>query len=70
MSLEYIRKTYGVPAKRGGRIRFDDSFGTIWEGRITSAKGAYLRMAPDDRIPGSKKRLILHPVWNIEYLQR
>lgn len=68
MSLEYIRRTYGVPAKRGSKIRFTDSNGAIWEGRITSASGPHLRMLPDDRVPGCRTRLIVHPTWNVEYL--
>lgn len=68
MSLDYIRRHYNVPAKKGGRIRFTDSNGYIWEGRITSARGTYLRVLPDDRIPSCKTRLTLHPTWNVEYI--
>lgn len=68
MSMAYIRKAYGVPAKRGGRIRFTDSYGTVWNGRITSAKGHYLRVLVDDRVPGYRGRKLLHPTWNVEYL--
>jgi hypothetical protein len=64
MSMEWIRKTYHVPAKRGGRIRFTDSIGGKWEGRITSARGPYLVV----RIPGYRQRARLHPTWNVEYL--
>ena len=66
--MEYIRSCYGVPAKRGGRIKFTDSDETIWFGRITSARNGHLKMLPDDRVKGCKTRLILHPTWNIEYL--
>lgn len=58
MSLEYIRKTYGVPAKRGGRIRYDGKIGVI-----ASAPGAYLRVSF-----GGKIRT-LHPTWCVEYLE-
>lgn len=68
MSLEYVRKTYGVPAKRGCRIRYTDEDGTIWNGRITSARSGKLRVLVDDRIPGYRGRLILHPALRIEYL--
>ncbi len=68
MSMEYIRTHYGVPAWRGGRIRFTDVNGVVWNGRITSARGAYLRVLVDDRVPGYRKRLILHPTWQIEYV--
>lgn len=69
MSLEYIRQTYKVPARRGQRIRYTDEHGTVWNGCITSAKGAYLRVLVDDRVPGYRGRLTLHPTWNIEYVQ-
>lgn len=67
MGLPYIRKTYGVPAKRGGRVRFTDSDGVVWNGRITSASGQYLLVLVDDRVPGYRGRLRLHPTWNVEY---
>jgi hypothetical protein len=57
MSMEYVRRYYGVPAKRGGRIRFRGMGGTI-----TSADH-HLRARMDD---GS--RVILHPTWQVEYL--
>jgi len=43
MSLPYIRRTYGVPARRGLRVRYTDGAGVIWNGTITSAKGPHLR---------------------------
>ncbi|AEK09791.1 hypothetical protein PBI_PATTYP_72 [Mycobacterium phage PattyP] len=57
MSMEWVRQAYGVPARRGGRVRF---FGT--EGTITSASH-YLRVRTDDG-----RRLLLHPTWEVEYL--
>jgi hypothetical protein len=68
MSLQYIRRTYGVPAKRGGRIRYTDEGGHIFNGRITSARGAHLRVLVDDRVPGYRGRMTLHPTYRIEYL--
>jgi hypothetical protein len=68
VSLEYIRQTYKVPAMRGQRIRYTDGRGAVWNGRITSAKGAQLRVLVDDRIEGYRGRLVLHPTWNVEYL--
>lgn len=68
MSLEYIRKTYGVPARRGGRVRFTDVHRTVWNCTIKSAKGAYLMVLADDPVPGNQGRKKLHPTWNIEYL--
>lgn len=68
MRLEYIRKTYGVPARRGGRIRHTDSYGTKWYGTIKSARDGRLRVLVDDRIPNCRGRLVLHPTDNVEYL--
>lgn len=69
MSLEYIRRTYGVPARRGVRVRYTDGAGVIWNCTITSAKGPHLRVLVDDRVPGYRGRLILHPTDNLEYVQ-
>lgn len=69
MSLPYIRRTYGVPARRGMRVRYTDGAGVIWNGTITSAKGPHLRVLVDDRVPGYRGRLILHPTDNIEYIK-
>ena len=68
MSLEWIRKTYSVPAKRGCRVRYTDGYGVIWNGRITSARNGYLRVLVDDRVPSYRGRLLLHPTWQVEYL--
>ena len=64
MSMEYIRTMYNVPAKRGGRIRFTHSDGTVEYGTITGTNNPHLRV----RIDGQKHSLIFHPTWNIEYL--
>ena len=63
--MKYIRDTYNVPAKRGGLIRFKDSNGNVWEGKITSAFYGRLRV----KLNGLKYRSVLHPTWNIEYLK-
>lgn len=68
MSLDYIRRTYNVTAKRGMRVRYTDESGGIWNGRITSAPGAHLRILVDDRVDGYRRRLILHPTYNVEYM--
>jgi len=62
MSLEYIRNYYGVPAKRGAKVRF--FFAGKWNiGKIVSGDH-YLRIAPDE-FP--RNRLIFHPT-DVEYL--
>jgi hypothetical protein len=53
MSLDYIRRTYGVPANC----------------TIKSARGAHLRVLVDDRVPGYRGRLLLHPTWQVEYIK-
>ena len=62
MTMTFIRCTYGVPAKRGARIRYTDGVSKL--GTITSAKGLYLRVLFD----GERNTRILHPIWNVEYL--
>jgi hypothetical protein len=65
MSMEYIRKTYGVPAKRGGHILFRKCVHEIpVKGEIVGSRGQYLRV----RFPGHVVPLNLHPTWMIEYL--
>ena len=62
MSMDYIRKAYGVPAKRGGRIRYtgkdNPELGTI----VWASTHLHVRM------DSTKMILIFHPTWQIEYL--
>ncbi len=60
-----IRKQYGVPAKRGGMVRFTDTEGKVWIGTIKSARGPHLRVYFPE-FP--RARAIMHPTWNLEYL--
>lgn len=66
MSLKYIRKTYGVPAYRGQRVTYrKDENHAPKSGKITSARGAYLRIFFDGDLktyPG-----VFHPTWNLTY---
>jgi len=57
MSMEYIRKTYGVPAKRGGRVLLGVVGISNRYGTIKSATH-HVHVAPDD---APNKRLRLHP---------
>lgn len=59
MSMEQIRSTYGVPARRGQRVVFDGLSGTI-----VAARGGYLRV----RFDGEKGTRSLHPVWQVQYV--
>ena len=56
----YIRRYYGVPAKRGGRIRYGDKAGKfIW------TCGPYITV----RLDNSRQRLYIHPTDpDLEYL--
>ncbi|MEV0367544.1 hypothetical protein [Nocardia fusca] len=62
MSMQYVRWYYGVPAKRGGRVRYTGE-GEPRLGTITSADHR-LRI----RLDGEKHTRIFHPTWELEYL--
>jgi len=71
--MEYIRKTYNVPAKRGARIEWDGDEtakfirGFLYSprrGTIVSARDGYLRV----RFDNEKTVKILHPTWRVKYL--
>lgn len=64
MSMDSIRKRYGVPARRGGRVRYMVRAGVYREGRITSADGDRLVIVID----GDKRGHRYHPTWHMEYL--
>lgn len=63
MSMEFIRKNYGVPAKRGWRVEYTGC-GEKMLGTITGANGQYLRV----RLDGLKKASNFHPTWMLRYL--
>jgi len=65
MSMEYIRKIYGVPAKRGGKVMIVSSRdGDIsFEGTIVASKRNYLRIRLLNGHIGT-----YHPTDHIEYL--
>jgi hypothetical protein len=65
MSLEYIRTAYGVPAELGRHIQYTDLAGVKWQGVITGAVNAKLKVELDGF---NERRSILHPTWNVEYL--
>ncbi len=66
MSMEYIREHYGVPAKRGGRVRFapDGNRYLACEGVIVGSRGAHLRI----RMGEEKRSGLYHPTCDLEYL--
>jgi hypothetical protein len=63
MSLDYIRKTYDVPVKRGARVEYtggkEPQLGTV-----ISASGAHVNI----RLDGAKHAMPFHPTWEIRYL--
>ena len=63
MSMQYIRDTYNVPAKRGGRVIYAGS-GKDVGGVITGTRGGCLRI----RLDGDKFSCKFHPTWKIKYL--
>ncbi len=64
MSMEYIRKFYNVPAKRGAEVTIKTpKMGDI-KGVIVASRGAYLRIRTS--LPKSKI-LTYHPTDHIEY---
>ena len=67
MSMDYIRRAYGVPAKRGARIIYTGAEKTLGRafGTIVGSRGAYLRVQMDDGHP--KSPITMHPLWCIEY---
>ena len=56
MSFKYIRRYYGVPAKRGGRVEWTTDAG-VRKGTITSAT-AYVYVRFDD----AKHPVPMHPM--------
>jgi hypothetical protein len=64
-AFDWIRKTYGVPAKRGGRVEYKgDKGGDGIFGTITGASDGYLLI----RLDGWKHPLRYHPTWQLRYL--
>lgn len=65
MSLDYVRKAYGVPAKLGGRVRYTGEGKDRPElGTIIGASGGHLTI----RLDSVKHGLPFHPTWELEYL--
>jgi hypothetical protein len=63
MAMEWVRRNYGVPSRRGGKVEYspDD---TPVAGTITGTKGPYLRV----RLEGAPRPVSLHPTWRLRYL--
>lgn len=63
MSMSYIRRAYGVPAKRGARVEYTGKISPT-TGTVTGSKGAHLRI----RMDGDQHTGIYHPTWELRYL--
>lgn len=63
--MDWIRRHYRVPAKRGGRVEYTGD-GKPELGTITSARGSQLRI----RLDGHKHTHCFHPTWELRYLDR
>ena len=64
MSLAFVRQAYGVPAYRGTPILYTGGEAPR-RGTIVGA-GSALRVRWDD--DPSRRRAILHPTWEVQYL--
>ena len=63
MSFEYIRNYYKVPAMKDARVKFTWCGERL--GTIVGTEGHYLKVRFDDEKPLH----ILHPTWEVEYLE-
>ena len=63
MSMDYIRRYYKVPARRGARVEYTGEQ-EPQQGTITSSEGARVRI----RMDGEKHAGIYHPTWEMRYL--
>ena len=64
MSMQHIRDYYGVPAKRGSRVKY------TWRnpgrlGTVVGSQSQYLRVRFDDE---PKRIFTLHATWELEFV--
>lgn len=64
MSLDYIRRTYNVPAKRGGKVEYLSRDGERTVAVIVGSSGYRLRV----RFGDNKHTSTMHPTWRLKYL--
>lgn len=64
-SIAYLRSAYGIPAKKGMRVKLKKAYFNIPSdgGVITGAKHAYLRI----RVDGEKHSRFFHPTYGVIY---
>ena len=63
MSMDYIARSYGVPAREGGRVTYTGS-GKPQRGTIMVADGARLRIRLDH---APHYVGLYHPTWELTY---
>ena len=64
MSMQHIRDYYGVPAKRGARVKY------TWRnpgrlGTVVGSRSQYLRVRFDDE---PKRIETVHATWELEFV--
>ena len=64
MSMDHIRRTYGVPAKRGARVQFTDAVKAV-QGTIVGSRGQYIRVRWDE----TGFIHTMHPTWMMVYIK-
>lgn len=64
MSMEWVRKNYHVPAKRGGRVEYTGCKTGPRLGTITASAGHRILI----RLDGDRDTGIYHPTWELRYL--
>lgn len=65
MSMQHIRDYYGVPAKRGARIKYTlRNPGRL--GTVVGSRNQYLRVRFDDN---PDRIFTLHATWELEFLE-
>ncbi len=65
MSMEWVRKNYGVPAKRGGRVEYTGE-GHPELGTIVGTNGGHLKI----RLDGKKHAMPFHPTWKLRHIDQ
>jgi hypothetical protein len=63
--MQWIRDTYGVPAKRGGRVEYTGTNPPA-HGTIVGTGYGHLRV----RLDGQAVARLFHPTWRLRYLPR
>lgn len=58
--MNYIQRTYGVPARLGGRVIVDGRPGTI-----VGMRGPRIMV----RFDGEDRPRLYHPTWRVEYME-